>query len=292
MTRFGTRPGRLHPRSEEDAMIDQYAGLPISLDPVTGELAFHDGLICDGSSSKKVGQMTGLYADMNLTDPGALVYRAYRNIRFPEHDALFSDMDIRYDITVILPGTVNGEFHKTSGHFHGCGPGKKVPYTEVYEVIAGEIIFILQHNTDFMSGHDNCDSVLAVHVNAGQAIVIPPFCGHGSINPAGSVSAFSNLAVTSCPLHYDPISRNKGLAARIMKYGEGFTAIPNDSYPALPAVSVCVPEEAPHLGISFGVPCYRRFVDDPDIFSYLTHPEKYSGSSVQKLQIVRHESAQ
>ena len=50
-------------------MIDQYAGLPISLDPTTGELDFHDGLLCDGFSFKKVGQMSGLYADMNTVDP-------------------------------------------------------------------------------------------------------------------------------------------------------------------------------------------------------------------------------
>ena len=263
-------------------MIDQYAGLPISLDPTTGELDFHDGLLCDGFSFKKVGQMSGLYADMNTVDPEEPVYRAYRNIRFPNDEALLTGRDIRYDITVILPGTVNGEFHKTSGHFHGFGPGKAVPYTEVYEVIEGEIIFILQHNPEFLSGSDRCDSVRAVHVKAGQAIVIPPFCGHGSINPSGTVSAFSNLAVISCPLHYEPIQRNGGLAVLVMKNNDGFTAVPNSSYPDLPPIINCVPQEAPHLGISFGSPCYSRFISAPDIYSYLTHPEEYSGASVQQ----------
>ena len=41
--------------------ISEYAGLPLELSERTGELSFHDGLCCDGSSEKRLGQMTGLF---------------------------------------------------------------------------------------------------------------------------------------------------------------------------------------------------------------------------------------
>ena len=130
-------------------MIDAVSGLPIAIDETTGELSFHDGLLCDADSIKRVGQMAGLFRSIEGGDPDRLVYRAYRNIRFPEHDALFSDAGLRYDITVVLPGTVNGEFFKTSGHYHGAGPGQALPYPEVYEVVKGTIAFVLQYDPLF-----------------------------------------------------------------------------------------------------------------------------------------------
>lgn len=37
-----------------------HSGLPIFMRDTDGTLSFEDGLICDGSSSKTVGQMEGL----------------------------------------------------------------------------------------------------------------------------------------------------------------------------------------------------------------------------------------
>ena len=130
-------------------MIDTVSGLPISIDEATGELSFHDGLLCDADSVKRIGQMAGLFRAIEGEDPDRLVYRAYRNIRFPEHDALFSDAGLRYDITVVMPGTANGEYFKTSGHYHGAGPGQALPYPEVYEVVKGTIAFVMQYDPLF-----------------------------------------------------------------------------------------------------------------------------------------------
>ena len=260
-------------------MIEKYSGLPMALDAVTGELSFHDGLLCDGRSHKKVGQMTGLFRNADGVDENALVYRAYRNIRFAKDESLYAKYDYRYDITVVLPGTVNGEFYKTSGHFHGYPELTRYPFPEVYEVVQGEIVFVLQRNADFnQPDGGKITQLQAVRVKAGQAIIVPPHCGHGSINPTDGVSAFSNIAVISCPIDYEPVKRHHGLGAYILQgseNGKNFTAVPNEHYDLLPAIEIAEPVVNPALGIEFGVPCYKNFIEHPERYDFLLHPDAY-----------------
>ena len=260
-------------------MIDVHSGLPMGIDAATGELSFNDGLLCAGCSTKALGKMTHLFKNPEGMNPDEIAYHAYRDIRFAEHDALFHKYDFRYDVTVILPGPVNGEYKKTSGHYHGYIQGGTLPYPEVYEVIEGEIVFIFQRNRSFDRADGGViDDVRAVHVKAGQSIIVPPFCGHGSINPTNGVSAFSNIAVVSCPLSYDPIAQRHGLAAYIMEgecQGRKFLPVANPNYDNLPAIHIADPVENPDLGIEFGVPCYRNFIEHPEKYDFLLHPERY-----------------
>ena len=235
--------------------IETASGLPIELDSVTGELRFHDGLLCDGFSQKRQSQMKELFRKPDGED--RLVYRAYRNIRYASDEAAFLRFGCRYDITVVLPGTVNGEFFKTSGHYHANTALAACPFGEVYEVIEGEIVFVLQRNPLFdRPGGGEIQTLQAVLVKAGQSIIVPPYCGHGSINPTDRVAAFSNIAVTACPNDYAPIIQRRGLAAYIMQTPTGgWEAIPNEHYGALPEITCPSPVEATDLGIHFGVSC-------------------------------------
>ena len=257
--------------------IAEASGLPIELDPVTGELGFHDGLLCDGSSQKYLRQMKELFRDPDEGGADRLVYRAYRNIRYAADEPVFARFGCRYDITVVLPGTVNGEFFKTSGHYHASTTLAACPFPEVYEVIKGEIVFVLQRNHAFdRPDGGQIQTLQAVHVKAGQSIIIPPYCGHGSINPTDRAAAFSNIAVAACPNDYAPIKAHRGLAAYIMQTPEGgWQAVPNGHYGALPEITRPRPVEAPELGISFGLPCYRNFVQRPEQYAYLPQPDGY-----------------
>ena len=251
-------------------MIDAVSGLPLSIDEATGELSFHDGLLCDANSQKTLGQMEGLFRSIESEDPGVLVYRAYRNIRFAEHDALFSERDMRYDITVVMPGTSCGEFFKTSGHYHGAGPGQVLPYPEVYEVVKGTIGFVMQYDPLFDTPEEGApDDVRVVVVHEGESVIIPAFAGHGSINLADEVSAFSNIAVTSCPVLYDAVKARHGLAAYVMKGSYGPELVVNPAYTLGSEPRFARPLEAPDLGIAFGVSCYRTYVDDPARYGWL-----------------------
>ena len=55
-------------------MILYRSGLPITMNEITGELSFHNGLQCDGFTKKKLAEMTGLYKNADGVDPNQLVY--------------------------------------------------------------------------------------------------------------------------------------------------------------------------------------------------------------------------
>jgi len=71
--------------------------------------------------------------------------RAVPPLYFMYRDLAKSDADrqwlrshkLRYDITVIPPCTLSGEWVKTKGHYHPKNPAG-IGYPEVYEVLEGE----------------------------------------------------------------------------------------------------------------------------------------------------------
>jgi glucose-6-phosphate isomerase, archaeal len=253
------------------------SGLPILIDEKTHNLEFLDGLTCAGSVKKQAGQLKGLLYANEIFNEQEKCYEAYRDIVFDKDRPLFQKYDFRYDITVIMPGTIQGECKKTSGHYHGYINGQPYTYPEVYEVLAGKAMYILQKSTNF--DHENEEPVIqdlkAVVVEAGQAIAIPPFYGHCSINVGNGPLVFSNLAVVSCPLHYTPIQKKQGLSLYVLKNDNEPEIIPNRNYLDVPEFRVVFPKEEPALGITFGTPVYGAFVNDPEKFDFLLHPAQY-----------------
>lgn len=252
----------------------EHSGLPIYYDDQY-VLHFEEGLTCGGGGTKEAEKMRGLlYREENL-DGNEICYSFYRDIVFEKDRGLFESRDYRYDITVIMPGEINGECKKTSGHFHGEIQGQTWTYPEIYEVLEGEITFLLQKTRDFEREDPEFERISAVKVKAGQAIVIPPFCGHGSVNTGDGVGIFSNIAVVSCPLFYEPVKKKHGLSYYIVKEKGQITYIKNDAYADLPKLEVVLPEEDRELGIVFGKPVYQEFVKAPEKFEYLRDPGEY-----------------
>ena len=263
-----------------------HSGLPIYYNEVTGELEMKEGLTCKGHSKKLAGQMIGLWKDSSGLDEEDKVYDAYREIVFPNDKEEFQKYDYRYDITVIHPGTVNGEYKKTSGHYHGYIAQEVYTYPEVYEVIQGEIIFILLKVNDFIKREEPViEEIIALHVKAGQSIIIPPGYGHGSVNPTNEVAMFSNIAVGACPLHYEPIQVKHGLPVYVMKADNSFRIVPNDNYTNAPKAKLLRPRENKSLGIEFGSPCYTNFIKHPMKYDFLLHPARY----VEEINKMYHE---
>lgn len=248
------------------------SGLDIELEERTGELRFGQGVLCDGGGDKRLGAMRGLFATLEGCDLELRTYWAYRNIRRAGDEDLWLPKGARYDITVLLPGAANGEFFKTSGHYHGFSEGRALPYGEVYEVLCGEVAFVLQRSPQLSTkgdGAEPVDAVRVLHVRAGETIVIPPLWGHASINVADVPSAFSNVAVADTPLLYGPVAERSGMAVRIVSDGDVFDVVRNECWEDVGPVAVLPAHEAPELGIVSGRPLYESYVEEPRRFSYL-----------------------
>lgn len=252
------------------------SGLPIFLSEDTNRLEFLRGITCGGGGGKNASDMGGLLMGGDPPNPDEHYYDFYRDIVFEKDRPLFQKYDFRYDITAIMPGTVNGECKKTSGHYHGYIEGQSYTYPEVYEVLRGECMFVLQKSLNFDRDEEpQIDEIIAVRASAGQAIVIPPFYGHCSVNVGEGVMLFSNIAVVSCPMFYAPVKRKHGLAVYVTKVGNDVVLVPNPNYTDVPEPRIVRASHSPALGICPDESVYQSFVEAPDRFGYLLRPEKY-----------------
>lgn len=105
---------------------------------------------------------------------------------------------LRYDITIIPPAILGKEYVKTKGHFH---LGK---FGELYKVLAGEGIFLLQ------KGKKRVEDVYFVRGKKGDYIIVPPFYGHTTINPSKKVLKIANWISKNCFSDYLPVEKKQG----------------------------------------------------------------------------------
>lgn len=255
----------------------EYSGLPIFFDEESRRISFTNGLNCKDKGKKFIKQMRGLFYREDNFNENSLCYETYRDIAYDRDRDHFKKFDFRYDITVVRSGTVNGEFLKTSGHYHGYIPGKTYTYPEIYEVLMGNAVYILQKvkNFDRSEEEPKIDEVKAVFVEAGEAIIIPPFYGHCSINVGHEPLIFSNIAVVSCPLFYEPIREKKGLASYVLENDNSINFLRNPNYDNSPEIKSIKPNENPKLGINFRNSVYQEFIREPEKFRFLLDPQPY-----------------
>lgn len=255
------------------------SGLPLYLDEDTNVMALSALLQCEGFGRKQTGQMIGLLADEGKLAAKEQFYDVYRGIAYPEDVELLQKYDYRYDITVIMPGLVNGECKKTSGHYHGYNPQRTNTYAEVYEVIKGTALYILQKSNNFDTAPENIklQDVILVTVQEGETIIIPPNYGHASVNIGEGPLIFSNLAYISCPVLYGAVKQYHGMSYYVKKEGKEVIPVLNGNYKktSVPKPKFASVKENPKLGIKFGIPVYESFKSNPAAFDFLANPDNY-----------------
>ncbi|MEG1887546.1 MAG: glucose-6-phosphate isomerase family protein, partial [Oscillospiraceae bacterium] len=210
-----------------------------------------------------------------------------RGIRFPEDKALLDSKNFRYDITIVMDGLVNGECKKTSGHYHGFNPERTNTYAEVYEVIKGTALYVLQKadNFDIAPTDVVIDDLILAVVKEGQTIIIPPNYGHCSVNIGEGPLVFSNLAYVPCPVNYDSVKHYHGMSYYIKKKNGKVEIELNKNYKNVPNVKFASVKENPKLGIKFGLPVYISYKNDPNAFEFLENPNHYVDEVMSMLDI-------
>lgn len=130
------------------------------------------------------------------------LYYMFRDLFLSRADGdKLRDQNLRYDITIIPPGTMGKEYIKTAGHYHPLAPGSTVTYPELYEVLEGEALYLLQ-NADL-------SDVVAINATAGDKVLVPPNYGHITINRSNKILKMSNFVARDFSSLYGPI-KDKG----------------------------------------------------------------------------------
>jgi len=222
-------------------------------------------------SVRNAKDLREVLADRSCTTTGP-VYYMYRNISRSDADRCWlSAQDLRYDITVIPPREICGEFIKTKGHYHPDNPSG-IGYPEVYEVLSGIAHFLIQ-NRDF-------SDIVMIAASAGEIVVIPPGYGHVTINPSKNTALqMANIVSTRFESDYRGYESLHG-AAYFEKVKEGF--VKNPTYTTSSSLRFATVSQKAACSGTISAPLYDLIEQQTPSLEFLNRPEKYL-SLFQKL---------
>jgi len=131
--------------------------------------------------------MKNTFASTSYTDDNTLIYE-FNNIIPVEEES-----DLLYGITTIYPGTIDGEYFMTKGHYH-------TEYVaEVYYGISGKGIIYQQ---------DKDGNEISTEIKSGEAVYVKPGFGHRTINTGDEPLVFFCVCRADCGHDYS-INFNK-----------------------------------------------------------------------------------
>lgn len=144
---------------------------------------------------------------------------------------------LRYDITIIPPFDMGGEFVKTKGHYHPDN------YGELYMVLEGRAFFLMQK----MKGSEAIEDIYAVEAEKGDYIIVLPGYGHVTINHGSEDLKMANWVVDGFESDYSPIGEKRGAGYFLTQKGW----IKNENYEIIPELRFCNPEKSMPKDLSF-----------------------------------------
>lgn len=213
---------------------------------------------------RRADDLDGIWARGRCRATGP-IYAMYRDLaRSPADRWWLKQEGLRYDITVIPPRVICGEFVKTKGHFHPVSRGG-TGYPEVYEVLAGQAHYLLQRE-------DLTDAVL-IAAHAGDVVVVPPGYGHVTINPAPHQTLhMANIVSARFTSDYAKYVTGKG--AMYYEMADG-SVVKNRAYKKVSALRRVDAARVRSADAGFTFPLYRLIETRSPVLAFLNYPERF-----------------
>lgn len=193
-----------------------------------------------------------------------IIYYMYREI--------LKKNSLRYDITIIPPNIIGKEYVKTKGHYHPKIKGTKFTYPEIYEILQGNAIFLLQKKVN-----KKITKVVAIKAKKGDKVIMPPNYGHITINPKKTVLIMANIVSTKFKSKYKEYEKKKGGAYYGLVWGEKIKFIKNKNYKQMPKLEKKKAKK--HSKIFNNKTLYEIFVKEPEKLEFLNKPWKVSNDN-------------
>ena len=212
---------------------------------------------------RTIGEMRPVLADP-LCACSEPLYFMYRDLARSDADwHWLHTHNLRYDLTVIPPRDLCGEWVKTKGHYHPENPAG-VGYPEIYEVLEGEAHYLLQSRS--------LSDVVLISAAKGDVVIIPPGYGHITINPSTNETlSMANIVSTAFESEYGEYESNHGAAYYELASG---MLRKNPHYPSVPDVRILRPKTGRGDHRICKGPLYD-IIGDSSAVEFLNFPEKY-----------------
>ncbi len=216
------------------------------------------------SSVRRLDEMRDVIFNKNFINDknkNDILYYMFRAAGQNMNDSVFEAHNMRYDVTVMNVYDLGGEFNKTLGHYHPVAV-QNLAYPELYEVISGEVLYILQKVCD--DGHYD---VKLIHAKAGDKVIMEPNYGHISINIGKKPLVEANLVNARFESIYEPIRKAGGGAVYVT---DKKRVILNKNYSNVSITHINAPK------IDFldeNKSIYDEYLAHPEHFIFLNNPE-------------------
>ncbi len=254
--------------------IERITGMGLHYDSNTKQILL-DGEEVPGQT-RYLKDMKDVLYDREWADsksPDRRMYYMFRDICRPEDRERIEASGYRYDITVIPPDMMGKEYVKTYGHMHPRVPGSQATYTEIYQVLNGTAVFVLQKQVD-----DGSIEFVHIKAKSGESVIVPPGYSHVTINPSEEILILSNWVSRDFKSDYKPVKETEGLAFYLLKEdNENDTWVRNSNYGSDVRRYSARPIKPEILGLKDDEPIYSMisnperllFLNDPDSFEIL-----------------------
>ncbi len=251
--------------------LQSTAGLDVDLETGTGELCFGDGV-----EFEKLALRSGRELEPVLRDPASATartaYLMWRGVHQTENRELLAAHALRYDLTVTLPGTWGDEYAKTAGHLHEACPRSGIPFCEIYEVVHGRAIFMLQRAEVANPASNAVQDIRVFTARVGDKLLIPPAYAHITVNVGDEPLVVADLISTQSQNLYGSLKQCRGMACYVLQEADAPHLVPNVRYvsAALPVLESL--SDSSEFFIPEDVPLYQMLRRNPEQMKFLNHP--------------------
>jgi glucose-6-phosphate isomerase len=195
----------------------------------------------------------------------------YRDLAENETDFMgIIKNDLRYDITILKPEHLGREFNKTIGHDHPIVPNTNLTYPEIYQVMEGRAIFLLQD-----SENNKIKDIVAIKAKKEDIVIIPPNYEHLMINIGKADLKTCNwITRTFSSNIYKPFKARHGFSYYATKWLLGIKWIKNTNYESIPNIRFEKPNKFYNFNIEESQPLYK-LINNLNQLDFLKNPQKY-----------------
>ena len=176
--------------------------------------------------------------------------------------------DLLFGVVTYSKGVLGKEPVRSQGHIHAVSPSCGASTCEVYEIWSGAAYIYMQE-----TAKDDPGRCFAVYAQPGDVVIVPPNWAHATI--VGDVRqnlTFGAWCVRDYGFDYDDVRAHGGIAWFPQVEGDETTWVANGAYQPSELV-VRRPRAYTEFGLRQGVPIYQQFVENPDLFLFVSKPE-------------------
>jgi len=272
-------------------MIDlsKVAGFPLKFDEECCHVSFGEKMKRPSYDTRELGKLEEVLMERGAAGP-EIVYWMYRNCGRLMDSALLEAYDLRYDLSAFVSARFGPEYMKTSGHYHPNIPGQDIAYPEVYEILHGEALYVMQKVADYGATPQEMvveDVIVVERVTKGQKIIMPPGYGHVTVNTGDKPFVMSNWVSSKFSSFYESVERCRGFAYYVVEEDGKPAYVENAEYKkGVPEIRFAEVQELPELGLEWEVPLYKACAQAPEKFEFLNDPAKYEEKMWSGLKIL------